>query len=219
MSSNIEELLYGLWQKIIDYLPNLFAGLFLLLVGWLIGWFVKRIVIQLLVILKFDRLFTRIKWKSALSKADVRYALYNFMGNISFFIIFLLFLTSALDAFKLVVFSKLIEYGVLFIPKLLIALVITGIGWLIASRTSAAVLHSLIKEHFPNFSLIARSIKFFIMVFFSAMALIELDIATNIVIIGFTAIVVTISIGTLIILYAGRDSLKNFFTLKKNDLT
>lgn len=219
MNNNFENLLYGLWQKIIDYLPNLLAGLLLLLLGWVIGWFIKRIVIQLLVILRFDRFFTRLKWKNALSKADIRYALYNFIGNIAFFIIFLIFFNSALDALKLAVFSRLIEQGVLFIPRLIVSLFIFGAGWLVASRTSAAVLHSLIKENFPNHSLISRLIKFIVILFFSAMALVELDIATIIVLIGFSSIIITLSISTIIILFASRDSLKNFFKVENKNIT
>jgi len=215
MNKNIEDLVYGLWQKIIDYLPNLLAGLLLVLVGWIIAWLIKRVFIQLLIILRFDRLFTRLKWKSALSKADIRFALYNFLGNIAFFIIFLIFLNSALDALKLTVFSRLIEHGVLFIPRLIVALFIFGAGWFIASRASGAVLHSLIKENIPNHSLLARMVKFIIILFFSAMALVEIDIAANIVVIGFTSIIVTISISTIIILYSSKDSIKNIFKPNK----
>ena len=218
MNKNVQDLIYGLWETIIDYLPNLLAGLLLILVGWVIGWFVKRIFIQLLVILRFDRLFTRLKWKNALSKADIRYALYNFLGNIVFFIVFLIFLNSAFDALKLVVLSRLIEHGVLFIPRLIVAFVIFGTGWFIASRTSAAVLHALLKEHVPNHSLISRVVKFIIIFFFSAMALVELDVASNIVIIGFTTIIVTICISTIIILLASRDLLKNIFSTDKEKI-
>ena len=219
MNKNVEDLLYGLWQKIIDYLPNLLAGVLLLAVGWIIGWFIKRLVIQLLVILRFDRFFTRLRWRSALSKADIRFALYNFIGNIVFFIIFLIFLNSALDALQLVVFSRLIEQGVLFIPRFIVALFIFSAGWLIAARTSGAVLHSLIKENVPGYSLIARSIKFIIILFFSAMALVELDIATNIVIIGFTAVIITLSISTIIVLYSSRETLKNIFNENKDNVS
>lgn len=211
MDKNFEDLFYNLWQKIIGYLPNLLAGILLLLVGWLIGWFVKRLVVQLLVILRFDRLLTRFRWKSALSKADIRYALYNFIGNAVFFVVFLIFLNSALDALNLLILSKLIEQGVLFIPRILIALLILGIGFLAASRTSSAVFNALIKENFPNYSLISRFVKFVIILFFAAMSLVELNLATEIVIIGFTTVMITLSLFTLLTAFAGKDSIKNFF--------
>jgi len=211
MDKNFQDLFFNLWQKIIGYLPNLLAGILLLLLGWFLGWFIKRIVIQLLTVLKFDRLFTRLKWKSAISKADIRYALYNFIGNIIFFIVFLIFLNSALDAMNLLILSHLIEQGVLFIPRLLVAFIIIGIGFLIASRSSGAVFHALLKENIQNASLLSRLVKFVIILFFSAMALVEIDLASEIVVIGFTTVIVTISISTIIIIIAGKDSIKNFF--------
>jgi hypothetical protein len=211
MNKNFNELLHDLGQKIIAYMPNLLGGLLLLLVGWLIAWIAKRIIIQLLVILRFDRLFVRFRSKSRLTKADIRYTIYNLIGNIVFIIVFLIFLHSALDALKLMILSGLIERGVFFIPRLIIALIIFGIGWLIASRTANAVAHSLIKERFPGASLLAKLLKFIIVLFFSAMALVELDIAREIVLIGFGVLLLTLSVSMIIVIAASRESLKNIF--------
>lgn len=211
MDKNFRDLIYDLGQKILAYMPNLLGGLLLLLLGWLIAWMVKRIVIQLLVILRFDRLFIRFRWKSSLTKADIRYALYNLIGNIMFFIVFLIFLNSAMAAMKLTMLSKLIEQGVLFIPRLIVALVIFGIGWLIASRTSNTVSYSLIKEGFPGGSLLAKLFKFIIVLFFSAMALVELQIAKEIVLIGFGAFLLTLSVSMILAVAGSRESLKDFF--------
>jgi hypothetical protein len=217
MNKNFQELLYDLGQKIIVYMPNLLGGLLLLLLGWLIAWVVKRIIIQLLIILRFDRLFVRFRWKSSLTKADIRYALYNLIGNIAFFIVFLIFMNSALDALKLTMLSRLIEQGVLFIPRLIVALVIFGIGWLIGSRTSNAVSHSLMKEGFPGASLFAKFVKFIIVIFFSAMALVELNIAKEIVLIGFGAFLLTLSVSMILVIVGSGDSLKNFFGRDRKD--
>jgi hypothetical protein len=216
MDNNLESLFYDLGQKIIVYLPNLLGGLFLLLLGWLIAWVVKRVVIQLLAVLRFDRHFLRLRWRSSLTKADIRYALYNLVGNICFFIVFLVFLNAALDAMKLSILSKLIEQGVLFVPRLIVALVIFGIGWFIAARTSKAVLHALIKEDVPSASLLARFMKFIVILFFSAMALVELSIAKEIVLIGFTVLFLTLSVSAVLLLSRGRGSLKDLLNTDKN---
>jgi hypothetical protein len=215
MNKNFNELFFNLGQKIIAYMPNLLGGLLLLLLGWVIAWIVKRIIIHLLVILRFDRLFVRFRWKSSLTKADIRYTLYNLIGNVMFFIVFLIFLNSALDAMKLTILSKLIEQGVLFTPRLIVSLVIFGIGWLIASRTANTVSYSLIKERFPGASLLAKLLKFIIVLFFSAMALVELNIAKEIVLIGFGAFLLTLSISMILVVAASRESLKDFFNRDK----
>jgi hypothetical protein len=211
MTNTFQEQLSALGQRIIAYLPNLLGGILLLLLGWLVGWIVKRIIIQLLVILRIDRLFIRLRWRSSLSKADLRYALYNLIGNVGFFIIFLVFLNSALTALKLEALSKLIEQGVLFVPRLIVALIILGVGWLIAARTGNAVYFALVKENVPRGSLIARVAKFVLILFFSAMALVELRVAREIIIIGFGALALTIGVSSVLVVAAGRDALKDFF--------
>jgi hypothetical protein len=211
MTNTFQEQLSALGQRILAYLPNLLGGLLLLLLGWLVGWIIKRMIIQLLVILRIDRLFIRLRWKSSLSKADLRYALYNLVGNVAFFIVFLIFLNSALTVLKLEILSKLIEQGVLFVPRLIVALIILGVGWLIASRTGNAIYHSLVKEDVPRSSLVARVTKFILILFFSAMALVELRIAREIVIIGFGALALTLGISTVLVITAAREPLKDLF--------
>lgn len=211
MDSTIQGPFFDFGKQIIDYLPNLLAGILLLGLGWLVGWLVKRIIVQLLVALKFDRLFTRMRWRRALSKADVRYALFGFIGNVFFFIVFLIFLNSALDAMRLTILSSLIQRGVLFIPKLIVALIIFGFGWIVAGRVSNSVYNALIKENVPEYSLISRFTKFVILLFFSAMALAEIDIAVEIVIIGFSTIIISLAVlAILITVIKGRSSLDKF---------
>jgi hypothetical protein len=187
------------------------AGILLLVAGWVVGWLVKRIIVQLLFVLRFERLFTRLRWRQALSKADIRYALFGFIGNIAFFIVFLIFLNSSLYAMKLTILSNLIERGVLFVPRLIVALIILGIGWIIAGRVANAVYIALIKENVQHYSLISRFTKSIIILFFSAMALAEIDIAIEIVIIGFTTVIISLSIMAIIAtIFAGKGFWEKF---------
>jgi hypothetical protein len=209
MNNTLQGQLSELWQKVLAYLPSLLGGLLLLLLGWVIGWIVKRMIIQLLVILRFDRLFIRLRWRSSLSKADLRHALYNLVGNIAFAVVFLVFLNSVLTVLKLEALSKMIEQGVLFIPRLAVAAIIIGVGWLIAARAGSAVRHSLVAEGVPQGTLIARGVKFVLIVFFSAMALAELDIAKEIVLIGFGAAALTVAAGAVLFFDTARRTLKD----------
>ena len=171
MNNSIESPFLDFGKQIISYLPNMLAGVILLIIGWLIGWLIKRITVQILVVLRFERLFIRAQWKRALSKADVRFAVFNMVGNIVFFVVFLIFLNSALDAMKLTIISTLIQQGVIFIPKLIIALLIFGLGWIVAARVSNSVYNALLKENLPHYSIISRLVKFVAVLFVSAMAL------------------------------------------------
>jgi len=202
MDDHIKTLFANLSEQIIDYLPSLLAGILLLAVGWFLGWFLKRIVIRLCIILRIDRLFRKFRWAEDFSKADVRFAAYDFIGNVTFIIVFLIFLSGAFNVMYLASLSNLLDKGILFIPHILIALFIFGVGWLITYWVGNGLRKALLKEEIPRAALIARFAKLVLLLFFSAMALTELDIAREIVIIGFTTIIVTL--GALIVVVTAR---------------
>jgi len=211
MEKDIESPFLDFGKQIINYLPSLLGGLILLLIGWIVGWIAKRITIQLLSVLRFEKLFVRLQWRRALSKADIRYAVFNFIGNIVFFIVFLIFLNSALNAMKLTVLSTLIQQGVIFIPKFIVASFILAIGWIVAGRVSNSIYNALLKEGIQHYSIISRFVKFVVVFFFTSMALVEIDIASQIVIIGFTTIMITMGIISIaLIFFSSKSSINNF---------
>jgi hypothetical protein len=209
METKIQNQFLGLADSFLAYLPNLIGGIVLLLLGWLAGWIIKKILVQLSIILRIDRLLKRSRWQSDFSKADVRYGLYNLIGNIGFIIIFLIFLSNALLAWKLNILSNLLSKGILLLPKMIIAVVIFGVGWLLASWVQVIVMKSLYREEVPRASLISRFIKGMLLIFFSAVSLVELDVAREIIIIGFATIFVTLgAIAIVLTAVGGRNFLK-----------
>jgi hypothetical protein len=209
MNESLQNQFWGIGKEIIGYLPNLLAGIFLVAIGWFLGWFLKRIIIRVAILLRLERVLTRVRWGEDFSKGDVRYGFYNFLGNIVFFVIFVIFLDNAFRTWKLTVFSDLLEKGIYFLPRVILALSIFGIGWLIAIWANRSILRALHRENIPRASLIARLIKTVLIMFFSAMALVELDIARQVVIIGFATLFITLGAVTiLIVALGGKDVLK-----------
>lgn len=199
METKIQDQFVSLADSILAYLPNLIGGIILVLLGWLLGWIVKRVLVQLSIILRVDRFLKRSRWEADFSKADVRYGLYNFIGNIGFAIIFLIFLDNAFLAWKLNILSELLSRGILLLPKIIIALVIFGVGWLLASWVQVSLMKLLHREEIPRASLISRFIKIILLIFFSAISFVELDVAREIIIIGFATIFVTLGILTIVV--------------------
>lgn len=108
---------------------------------------------------------------------------------------------------RLAILSSLIEKSVSIIPRILISLTIFGIGWIIARWAALAVRRGLGREGIPRATLIARFSNAVILLFFAAMALVELDIAREIVIIGFSVIIVTLAMVTVIVVTIGGKEL------------
>lgn len=208
METKIQEPFVHLADSIFAYLPNLLGGLFVLLLGWLAAWIVKKILVQVSLIVHLDRFLGGSPWATSFSRADVRYSLYNLIGNIGYAVVFLIFLDNALLAWKLDMLSGLLSAAILFLPKVIIAVLIFGTGWLLASWAAVSVLKALYREDVPRASLIAAFVRSILLLFFSAISLVELDVAREIVIIGFTTIFVTLG-AVVIVLSAvgGKDFL------------
>jgi Mechanosensitive ion channel, conserved TM helix len=150
-------------------------------------------------VLRIHRVVGRFRWARGFGKGDIRHALYNMVGGLGFVIVFFVFLNAALDAMKLGVLSGLIERGVYFIPKLIIAVVILGLGWVVAGWLAEAALRALRSEEVPGASRIAKFARLVLQLFFSAMALTELDIARQIVVIGFSVSIITLGVLAVVV--------------------
>jgi hypothetical protein len=167
---------------------------------------IKRVLVQLSILLRVDRFLKRSRWEADFAKADVRFGIYNIIGNAGFVLIFLLFLDNAFIAWKLTMISDLLGKLIIYLPQILIAVSIFGLGWLLAFWAQKSVLKSLYKENIPHASLITRFIKIILMIFFSAVALTELDVAREIVIIGFATIFITLGIIAIVLTAASGKS-------------
>ncbi len=203
METKIQEQFVKLLENIFAYLPNLLGGILLILLGWLVSWMVKRVIVQFLIILRIDRYLRQSRLRADFTKADVRYSVSNFIGNIGFVIVFFIFIDNALLAWKLDILYEMLGKGILFLPKIILAVLIFGIGWVLASWVRFSVLKSLNREKISRASLISKFIRSIVLLFFSAIAFVELGIAREIVIIGFSTIFITLCIIAIVIVAIG----------------
>lgn len=192
MPTPLESILNRMYDQVIGYLPNLFAALVLAGIGWALGWLAKRIVVQMLTVLRFDRFVRNFAWGQSLVKADVRFAIYDAIGSLMFLIVFLILFSESLEALRLPVLSAFLSGVVKSVPTFVIALLLLGLGWVVAGWLSTIIQRALAREEVPRATLIARFAKAVIILFFSAMALTELNIAREIVVIGFAVTMVTL---------------------------
>ncbi|MFH1079984.1 MAG: hypothetical protein V1766_06950 [Pseudomonadota bacterium] len=194
MNEKLQPVLFDLMNRFIEYIPKLLAGLALLGVGWFLAWLMKRLIIHISVVLKLEHFLNRSRWKRALEKADVRHGFYNFVGNIFFVVIFLIFLDYTLITWGLTFFSDILGKAILLLPRLMAAFVTFGIGWLIARLAANALQKVMISENVRDASFVASYARVMLIVLFSAMSLINLDIAGEIVLIGFSTIFITLGL-------------------------
>jgi len=194
MNEKLHAVLFDLVNRLIVFFPRLLAGLALLAVGWFLAWLTKRLVIHIAALLKLEYFFGMSRWKAAFEKADVRYGFYNFLGNIFFVSVFLIFFNLTLLAWDLKFLSDIFGNAILLIPRFVEAFIIFILGWLIARWAGYALFKAMSSENFPYASLISLYARIILIVFFSAVAMTELNVAKEIVLIGFSTIFITLGL-------------------------
>jgi Mechanosensitive ion channel, conserved TM helix len=167
--------------NLVAYLPTLFEGFIVLVLGVLVAWIVSKLLVRLLLFLRLDRVITRLGWGRALEKGDVRHSLFGLVGMVVGILIFLIFLENAVVIWKMAVLSQFLEKLVLLIPQLITAVIILLIGWGAATTVSRSVQRALYQEEFERARLVARIVHAAIIVVACAIALVELNIAVTIV--------------------------------------
>jgi hypothetical protein len=168
-------------SNVVEYLPSLLAGFVVLLLGLLIAWLVARALVRVLVWLRLDRVVSRLGWGRGLEKGDVRHALFELVGTLVGGLIFLVFLDNAFVIWRLTVLSRLLERVVFLVPQLIVAAIIMLVGLAVATAVGNRTRRALHEEEIERAGLVARLVRAAILVLATAMALVQLKLALNIV--------------------------------------
>jgi hypothetical protein len=172
-------------RQLSAFLPSLAAGALVLVLGVVAGWLLKRALVQLLIWLRLDRLSGRSGWRSAFSKGDVRAALYDALGTAAMALVILLFAEDALRRWGLATLGDFVAGLLVYLPNLLLAAVIVGVGVLVANALGTRVERGLAEEEFVHARMLAKVFKGALLAVVGALALWQLQFAREIVLGGF----------------------------------
>ena len=129
----------GLWNKVAAFMPNIVGALLLLIVGYFVAKLIGTLISKLLAKLGLDRLTESSGIASAVQSTGIETSASQIFGKIIYWLIFLTFMISAADTLGLPRVSSTIDDFVLYLPKLLGALLVVIIGLFAAHLVRTAV--------------------------------------------------------------------------------
>ncbi len=190
------------WLKFIDYLPDFFGGLIILILGFIIANIVRRLLKTLFAFFRVDNLLQKTK---VIAKDDVM-LWEEILAEIARWTIIILFLVPALEAWRLSRATQIINQVLFYIPNVIIAVIIGFVGLIVANLIANLVRHSTksIGETSANtLAVFARSA----IIFFTALIILnQVGVAQDLVRIIFTGIVVMLALaGGLAFGLGGKD--------------
>lgn len=116
--------LQNLWQAFINFVPVLIGAIIVFVIGWFISIGVGKLVTEVLKKIKFNQIFEKEGWKTALQRADIKVDAANFIGAIIKWILVIVFLLAAVEILGLGQFAGLLRSILNYLPNVIIAALI-----------------------------------------------------------------------------------------------
>jgi hypothetical protein len=189
MEATFSERLVGaldaFFEGVVRFLPGLLAALLILAVGVVVAWLIKALLRRALTVARFDRFCQSAGLSTILGRADVRGTPSILVASLVFWLVLASFLMAGASALQVGFINRLIAAFFLYLPRILSALGILLLGFLLANFLSRAALLAAVNANVPSPRVIGLVVKFLIAVLAFAMALEQLEIAKTIVIAAF----------------------------------
>jgi hypothetical protein len=197
-------------RSLAHLLPRLLAVLIIAIVGWVIAYVIKVALRSLLRLVKFDRLSERAGASQILNTAALPPPS-ELLSQFVFWIVWLSIGLAGVSFLGISVLQQDITAILLFLPRLLVALVIVFLGMLAANFFARATLLAAVNGDLPSPHVLSDVVKVIIVVLTVSMAFEELGLAERTILVAFSIVFGALMLGLAIAFgLGGRDLARQF---------
>ena len=176
------------YEKVIVFLPNLFTSLILLIFGFCLGFFVKWIFVRIFRAMNLDGLSQTIGMKDALSRSGFREPLSLILSRILKWLTIITFIIVAMQNLSIPTVEQLIERVFLYLPNIFIAGFVLFLGYILANFFGRAALIASVNAGMATAGMIGRAVKLTVFILSCTMALEQLGIGKDTIVIAFAIV-------------------------------
>ncbi len=162
-------------------IPNIIGALLLLVIGWIIAGIVGNIIAKLCRAVHVDTVSTKIGAAGFLEQSGTKLKVSDIMGEIVKWVIRLVFIEMAAEQLGMPQVSQIINQILSFIPNIIVAALILGIGAFLGKLLGGIVHGGASEAHIGNAGLLSRLTYGAVMAFAIIAALNELNVAPVVV--------------------------------------
>jgi hypothetical protein len=211
----INTILFDFFKNFGNYMPNLFGGLLILVVGLLIGSIVKQLILTVVTFSKIDLLFHKTK---LIKKEEVN-VWTEVLSEILKWMLIIVFLVPALEVWGLSRATAVVNQILFYLPNVVVAVVIAFVGILASNLTSDLIRNSVKSMGSTASNSLAVFTRGTIMFFTVLVVLNQLGVAQDLIRILFTGIVAMLSLaGGLAFGLGGKELAKELLDELKRKL-
>lgn len=172
-------------DRVMGVLPNVLVMSFLLLAGMVLAWGVGTTLERALRVVGVDRLSDRIGLTAALLRGGVKTDPSKIIGRVGYWMVLGFAAMAAVSALQVQPINQVTQSFLAYIPHMITAFFIGLAGFLLSNFVSQAVLIAAVNASLPPARLLATCTRWGVLLVAGAMALEQLGIAQNVVVVGF----------------------------------
>ena len=172
-------------ERLLAVIPGLLVMLTFIVLGLLAAWVARVVVSRLGRFLGIDRAFERWGLGPSLRRSGVVRPASDVLGLVSFWAIFVVFASVAIDALAQPGRPLATALLLSFLPPLFTGALILLVGWLVANFLSQGVLIAAVNARWPEARVVARGVYWAVVLFALATALTHVGIGKEMVLVAF----------------------------------
>lgn len=181
----VSEPVQGFFDKVLQFLPNLLAAVLILLFGLLAGWLTRMVMARFFNAVKMDAFSERSGLKRMLSRGGLGVPLPALLARtLGGLVVFVFFLIS-LDSLDLDIIHSLIEKLFGYLPNVFVAVVIVFLGGMAGNFLGRATLIASVNTGLRMSGLLGRFVKYLVYFLSITMAVEQLGIGKETVLLAF----------------------------------
>lgn len=198
-------------DKLIQFLPNLFSSIFLLIIGLVVAWVLKNILARMFRFFNLDEISERSGINKVIARGGIREPFSNLLARFVGWVVILAFVIIALNALNVLAIERLFEKFFLYLPNVFVALLIIIFGSILGNFFGRTALIASVNAGLKVSGLVGRGVKLAIFLFSLSIALEQLGIGKDTVIISFAIVFGGIVLAlSLAFGLGGRDIAKDY---------
>jgi len=208
-----------IWDRFVNFLPNLIGAAIILIVGWIVGMIIAVVIDRLFRLVGLQALFEKAKVEDILKKANADKDATSLLAAVAKWIVYLVAFISAANVLSLTDVAAFLNSILAYVPSVIIAMAILLIGLVLAHFLAAVVKGSVQSAGLGFADTSALLVRWSIIVFAFLAALSQLGIASSMINTLFVGLVAFLAIaGGLAFGLGGQDAAKEMIEKVKEEL-
>jgi hypothetical protein len=175
-------------ERLLTFLPDIMTAILVLAAGIVLGFLLKSLFLRFFHAIKIDRLSERSGAVEMMKKGGVKEPVSAILARLIGWLTVISFVILSLRSLNIPAIERILERFILYLPNVFIAGVIVFFGYFLSNFLGRAALIAAVNAGFKLSGLIARFVKLTIFLLAATMALEQLGIGRETIIIAFAVV-------------------------------